>query len=71
MFATIARMMRWLVTLTDEDLEIAEQACRSLAATYRRDAERQSNPGLKQYAVDSAEKFERMAERMRRARQIG
>jgi hypothetical protein len=57
--------MRWLVTLTDEDLEIAEQACRGLAATYRRDAERQKNPIVRQHAIESAEKFERMAERMR------
>jgi hypothetical protein len=44
MFATIASM-RWWIELTEEDLELAEQACRSLAATYRRDAERAIESG--------------------------
>lgn len=59
------------MTLTDEDLEITERACRSLAATYRGDAERQGNPMVRQYAIENAERLERMAERMRRARGIG
>jgi hypothetical protein len=32
------------ITLDDDDLEIAERACRSLAKTYKRDAAKQANP---------------------------
>lgn len=69
MFATIARM-HWLVTLSDEDLKLAEQACRSLAARYRQHAERQRNPIVRDAALESAQRFEQMAERMRRAREV-
>jgi hypothetical protein len=65
-----AAMMR-RVPISDDDLELAERACRSLAATYRRGAEGQSNPSVRQLALDSAGKSERMAERMKRARSVG
>jgi len=52
-------MMR-RVHLSDEDLQITEQACRSLAARYRRDAERQKNPLVRDSMLASAERFERL-----------
>ena len=58
-------MMR-RVHLTDEDLDLATQACRSLAIRYRIDAEQQQNPILRDASLANAEKFERLAERMSR-----
>jgi hypothetical protein len=68
MFATIAHMVMRRVHLTDEDLELTEQACRSLAERYRRDADRHRNPLIRERALESAAKFERIAERMKRFR---
>ena len=56
-------------SLTDEDLEIAEQACRSLATRYR--AERHQNSLMRECALESAERLEQLAERMKRARSVG
>ena len=58
--ARFAAMM-WLVTLSADDLENAERACRSLAATYHRDAERHQNPIARDAALESAKTFERMS----------
>lgn len=43
MLAKIAAMLR-RVHISDDDLQLTEQALRSLANRYRRTAERQSNP---------------------------
>ena len=68
MLDTIARMMR-RVHLTDEDLEIAEDACRGLANRYRRDAERHSNPVIRDPMLERAVRLEGMADRMKRFRE--
>lgn len=51
-------------------LSSLEQACRSLAVQYSADAERQRNPIISDAAAESAKQFERLAERMRRFRQV-
>ena len=68
--AIFATMMR-RVHVSDHDLEMIEQACRSLAARYRRDAERHANPLVRDGALDSAAKFECIADRMKRFRDGG
>ena len=55
-------------SLTDEDLEIAEEACRGLAIRYR--AERHDNPLMRECALENAERLEQLAERMKRARSV-
>ena len=51
-------------TLTDEDRELAEHACRALANRYRIDAERQNNPAVREASLASAAKLDRLALRM-------
>jgi hypothetical protein len=65
--ATFATMM-CRIHISDEDLQLTEQACRSMAARYRRDAERQQNPLVRDGTLRSAAHFERIADRMRRFR---
>jgi hypothetical protein len=60
--------MSWLVTLSAEEHEITVSACRTLAATYHRDAEPHSNI-IPDAALQSAGTLERTAERMKRARE--
>jgi hypothetical protein len=43
-----------------------EWACRAQANQYRKDAERQPNPSVRDSALSTAEKYERLAERMQR-----
>ena len=56
------------VQLTEEDLEIAERACRSLARGYRRSAERQMLAALRDSCLGYAAHFETMADRIQCAR---
>jgi hypothetical protein len=58
------------VHLSDTDLELAEQSCRSLAHTYRNDAKRQTNPIVADGMLEHAERFERLAERLRRGSRL-
>jgi len=52
--ATLRGMMR-RAHLTDEDLEMIEQACRNLVARYRNDAKRQANPSIRDGLLDNAQ----------------
>lgn len=54
--------------MTDNDLETAERACRSLAARYRQNADRRSDAGNRNGALESAANFERLADKMKRLR---
>jgi hypothetical protein len=56
--------------LSTDDLDLATQACRSLVRRYRVDAERQKNPLVQQASTESAEKLERLADRMQRFRGV-
>jgi len=74
MLGTIATMPLTLVKhppldLSDEELELVEQACRSLADRYRRDAEAAAGSSVQAIHLQSQAKLERMAERVRRFRQ--
>jgi hypothetical protein len=66
-----SELQEWLGVLSAEDPVLAEHACRGLAAQYRRDAEQQVNPIVREFALESAEQFEAMAERLRRTRSVG
>jgi hypothetical protein len=68
MFANIARMMR-RIHVSDPDLELIEEACRRLNNLYRNDAARQENPLMRRLLIETAEKYERMADRMKRFRE--
>lgn len=59
------------VHLSDDDLELAEQACRALAERYRRDAEQQRNPVVRGPMLERAGPFDRLAERVKRLRLSG
>jgi hypothetical protein len=63
--ALFAAMALRRVHMSDEDLELAEMACRSLAARYRRGSERQRDPLVRDGFVRSAERLERIAGRMK------
>lgn len=52
------------------DLSLLERACRSPAVQYSADAERQRNPMISNAAAESAKQFERLAELMRRFREV-
>lgn len=52
------------IHLTDEDLSMAEQACRSLAQRHIDDAAKQSNPILRDGALNESARFLRLAERI-------
>lgn len=54
--------------MTDNDLEAAERACRSLAARYRQTADRRSDPDNRNGALESAVNFERLADKMKQLR---
>ena len=69
MLAKIARMPPPVVP-TDEDLEIAEQTCRSLARRYRRAVRRQFLTALCDSCLEYAAHFEAMADRIKRARDV-
>ena len=56
------------VHFSDKALDLAAQAFRSTAIRYRMDAERQKNSIVRDASLASAEKFERLAERMQRVR---
>lgn len=58
------------VHIDDADLELAEQALRSLAVRYRNDAARQLNPIVREGFQKHAAECERIAERMRRFREV-
>lgn len=68
MLATIAALMMRRVHLTDDDLQIAEQACRALAERYRQDAQRQRNPVVEKAMIANAQDVETLAERISRFR---
>lgn len=61
-----SEIILWLQTLGSQNATVAEQTCRGLADRYRLDAARQRNPVVRDFAVESAEKFERMAEQLKR-----
>jgi hypothetical protein len=61
-----SEIIEWLETLGSQNVAAAEQACRGLALRYRLDAARQRNPVVRDFAVESAEKFEGMAEQLKR-----
>ena len=63
-----AAMMR-RIHVSDDDLTLIEEACRRLANRYRLESERHVNPLTKAGALESAAKFERIAERMKRFRE--
>ena len=65
MGSTIVYMMR-RVHLSIDDLRLLEFACRASANQYRKDAERQGNPTMRGIALETAEKYDSLAERMRR-----
>jgi hypothetical protein len=68
MLAAIFGAMMRRVHISDQDLELTEQACRRVANQYRQGAERQANPLVRDGFLRSAEHFERIAERMKRFR---
>jgi hypothetical protein len=61
-----SEIIEWLQTLGSHNAAVAEHTCRGLAERYRLDAARQRNPVVRDFAVESAEKFERMAEQLKR-----
>lgn len=61
-----SEIMDWLGALSAKDSGLAKEACRALAARYRLDAERQRSPIVRAFAIESAEKFERMAAELER-----
>jgi hypothetical protein len=61
-----SEIIQWLRTLSSQNAAVAEQTCRGLADRYRHDAARQRNPVVRDFAVESAEKFERLAEQLKR-----
>lgn len=61
-----SEVVEWLQTLGSQNAAVAEQACRELADRYRHDAARQRNPVVRDFAIESANKFERMAEQLKR-----
>jgi hypothetical protein len=61
-----SEIIEWLRTLGSQNAAGAEQTCRRLADRYRHDAARQRNPVVRDFAIESAEKFERMAEQLKR-----
>ncbi len=63
-------MMR-RVHVDEEDLRLIEAACRTLTNMYRQDAERHTDRDLRESALQSAERFERIADRMKRFRSPG
>ena len=58
------------VHLSDNDLKLAEQACRSLAVHYCIDPERPRNPVVSASGAELAEKLEGLAERLARFRGV-
>jgi hypothetical protein len=44
------------------DLELAEESCRQVGNIYRNEAARQENPLIRGRQLESAERFERIAE---------
>jgi hypothetical protein len=60
--------MIYRVHVSDDDLESIEDSCRQTANLYRADAKRQANPGLRDNAIEPAERYERIADRTRRFR---
>jgi len=56
------------VQLTDEDLEITERACRSLARRYRRAAKGQIVAAVRDSCLKHAAHFEMVADRIKRTR---
>jgi hypothetical protein len=67
MLAKIVRMVP-PAQLTDDDLEIAETACRNLAERYRETAARHTIPELRDNFLSAAASCERMAEQIKRDR---
>jgi hypothetical protein len=65
-----SEIIQWLMALGSQNPAIAEQTCRGLAIRYRLDAARQRNPVVRDFAVESAEKFERMAEHLKSGRGV-
>lgn len=61
-----SQIIQWLVALGAQNAASAERACRGLAERYRLDAARQRDPVIRAFAVESAAKFERMAEQLKR-----
>jgi hypothetical protein len=61
-----SQIIQWLQTLGSQNAAVAEQTCRGLADRYRIDAARQRNPVVRDFAIESAEKFDRMAEQLKR-----
>ena len=57
--------------VNDPDLELIEEAARRVAQLYRNDGEKQENPLIRGRQLESAEKFERIAERMKAFRAGG
>ena len=56
------------VHISDEDLEIAEQALRRLANRYKNDARKIANPVVRDGFLENARECEAIAERMKRFR---
>jgi hypothetical protein len=67
--ARFAAMVMRRIHVSDPDLEMMEEACRRVAQLYRNDGEKQENPLIRGRQLESAEKFERIAERMKRFRE--
>ena len=56
-----SEVMQWLAALSAKDTPGATAACHALAARYRLDADRQRSLVVREFAIESAKKFERMA----------
>ncbi len=52
------------VFLDDDDLRSLEYACRAEAQKFKDDAKRHANPNLKHNALELAQRYERLAERL-------
>jgi hypothetical protein len=61
--------MTRISNLSSKDLNNAEQACRALAARYREEAKRQTSSLVRDSQIESAQKFEMLADRLKRARE--
>jgi hypothetical protein len=58
------------VHLSDDDLQSLEYACRAEAQKFKNDAKGHANPVLRNNARELANRYERLAERMKRFREV-
>jgi hypothetical protein len=65
-----SEIIQWLMALGSQNPAVAEQTCRGLAIRYRLDAARQRHPVVRDFAIESAERFERLADHLKSGRGV-